>query len=222
MPLANRQLNGRQAVAVVLAVIVVGAAAYGLYFGIATFLHRRTVRASIPKYLDGLRGHRDQIVKAIEKYHTQFGFYPQNHAKNGPERALLNPLYYELMGTLWVTNYQAFRLSNTKDLLKLDRALAAFNMRSFSNSMTSGPIATLWPTNFIDNLGFVGHEDDDVILLASSAPDGIDETVLDDFNTSTWRYAADPAEHNPGKYDLWIELDVLGQHYVIGNWDAVR
>jgi len=39
---------------------------------------------------------------------------------------------------------------------------------------------------------------------------------------SPWRYAADPAEHNKGRFDLWIEVDVLGQHFLIGNWEGAR
>jgi hypothetical protein len=221
MSSAKRQLTARQSIGVVVLILLVGALGYGAYAAGASFLHRRAVRAAIPKYLDGLRVQRDQLAKSIERYRAQFGFYPPNHAKNGPERAKLNPLYYELMGTLWVTNYQAFRLSSTKDMLKLERALAAFNMSSFSNSLPAAS-PPLWPTNFIENLGFLSHKDDDVLLLRSPPPDAVDDAVQEDFNPSTWRYAADPSEHNPGKYDLWIELEVLGQHHVIGNWDAVR
>jgi hypothetical protein len=223
MSAANRQLSARQTLAVVVGSILLGAVVYGLYLGGSTFIHRRAVRAAIPKYLDGLRGQRDQLAQAIEKYHAQFGFYPQNHSTNNAQRAILNPLYYELLGTLWVSNYQAFRLSTTKDLLKLDQAMNAFHMSSFSNSLAAPPgISPVWPTNFLDNLGFAGREQDDIIMVCSGTPDGIDDAVVQDFNASNWRYAADPAEHNPGKFDLWVELDVLDQHFVIGNWDKVR
>ena len=50
-------------------------------------------------------------------------------------------------------------------------------------------------------------------------PDGISEDLTDDFVTTTWRYAADPAEHNKGKFDIWMELTVLNQHFVIRNWE---
>jgi hypothetical protein len=223
MRAAKRQLTARQTIAVLLGSALVAAVVYGAYLAGLTFMHRRAVRAVIPKYLDGLRGQRDQLAQAIERYHVQFGFYPQNHTTNSTQRAVLNPLYYELLGTLWVSNYQAFRLSTTKDLLKIDRAMSAFNMSSFSNSLAApAEISPTWPTNFLDHLGFVGREEDDVFLVCSGPPDGIDDAVVQDFNASNWRYAADPAEHNPGKYDLWIDLDVLDQHFVIGNWEKVR
>jgi hypothetical protein len=93
--------------------------------------------------------------------------------------------------------------------------LRSFNMLSFSNSI----LAPEWPTNFLDGLGFVGLPGNDAILLSSSVPDGISEDLTDDFVTTTWRYAADPAEHNKGKFDIWMELTVLNQHFVIRNWE---
>jgi len=50
----------------------------------------------------------------------------------------------------------------------------------------------------------------------------IPENIIDYFDFSTWRYTTDPAEHNPGKFDLWVELDVEGKHFLIGNWSGAN
>jgi hypothetical protein len=37
-----------------------------------------------------------------------------------------------------------------------------------------------------------------------------------------WRYPTNPAEHNPDKSDLWIEVNVAGKHFTIGNLPEVK
>jgi hypothetical protein len=216
--LKNQALSPSQGVAVVAGLLVMGAGVYGLYHIAAESWHRRGVTAAIPSYLDGVKAQRDSLAQAIEKYHSQFGFYPPNHATNLVGRALVNPLYYELTGTRWNSNLQSFGLPTTKDPVKPALLLKNFNLASFSNSL---PFPS-WPTNFLEHLGLAGTEENEVIMVNSPIPDGVDEKFNDDFSASTWRYAADPAEHNKGKFDLWIELDVLGQHLVVNNWDDRR
>ena len=215
--LSNRALSPAQAFGWILALLLIAAAGYALYVTAADAWHRRGVRAAIPKYLDGLRAQRDALSQAVERYHAQFDFYPPNHPTNA-NRAVLNPLYYELVGARWDTNFGTFRLPTTKDPVKPEMMLRMFNLSSFSNSLLS----LAWPTNFIEGAGLVGRQQDEIILVSSSTPDGIEEKFTDDFVSSPWRYATDPAEHNKGKFDIWIELAVLDQHFVIGNWPEAQ
>jgi hypothetical protein len=215
--LKNRALTPAQSAAVILGLTVVAGAGYGLYWVAARAWHERAVRAVIPTYLEGLRAQRDELSRAIERYRAQFGFYPPNHATNS-DRALVNPLYYELAGTRWNTDLGTFGLPTTKDPVRPQMMRKNFGMSAFSNSL----VIPAWPTNFIEGVGLAGREQDEIILVSSTTPDGIDEKLSDDFVSSPWRYVVDPAEHNPGKFDIWLELTVLNRHFKIGNWEGVR
>ncbi len=214
MNLKNRALSPFQTLGWVAGLALAGVVVYFISAGIGAAWHRRKVHAAIPKYLDGLRAQRNRLASAIQQYHHRFGFYPQNHSPKA-DRALLNPLYYELVGTRWSTNFAAFRLPTTKDTIRPDQMLKLFGSTAFSNSLAE-PNA---PTNFLGDLGFSAVEQEDVIMVNSSAPETIEDQLTEDFATTPWRYSADPAEHNKGRFDLWIELDVLDQHFLIGNWD---
>ena len=214
MKLRNRPLSPVQTIFVIVGVLALGIGAYELYLVASRVLHRIAVRATIPKYLQGLRTHRDQLSQAIERYHSQFGFYPPNHCTNQQNRAYVNTLFYELVGTRWDTNLHTFSLPTTKDPVEPEMIMRVFNMASFSNTLTFPS----WPTNFLGGLSIGGRDENGVTMVSSTFVEGIDYEISDDFSTTPWRYAADPAEHNKGKFDLWIELNVLDQHFVIRNW----
>jgi len=161
MRLKNQALTPLQALVVILALFVFVGLGYGLYRVAEKFRHQRNVRASISKYLDGLRGQRDVLGQAVERYHAQLGFYPPNHSTSRTERASLNPLYYELVGTQWSTNYQSYRVPNAKETIKPETMEKIFHMNSFSNSL----IGPSWPTNFANGLGVSGREEGEVILM---------------------------------------------------------
>ncbi len=213
----NRALTGGQTAGVLLALLLLAVSGYGLYLVVERLWHQRAVRAAIPKYLEGLRAQREELSRAIERYHAQFGFYPQDRSTNA-ERALVNPLYYELAGTRWHPDLGTFGLPTTKDPVKPEMMVKRFGMAAFSNALVS----PAWPTNFIEGGGLTGREEGEVVLVSSTTPDGVDEGLSDDFVTTAWRYAANPAEHNEGRFDIWLELTVLDQHFTIGNWEGVR
>ena len=210
----TKNLSTGQSLLVVGCVLVGVACAYGGYRLVAFALHRRSVSAAIPKYLEVLKSDREKLSGAIRRYHDHFGFYPPNRSTNLSTRALNNTLYYELSGTRWNSNLYSFRLPATKETVTPVELLKAFNMTSFSNTLASSD----WPTNFLEGLGFGGLEENNVILVVSGSPDGIDYNIADDFNVTPWRYVADPAIHNEGKFDLWMEVEVLGQKFEIQNW----
>jgi hypothetical protein len=114
--------------------------------------------------------------------------------------------------------FKTFGVPTAKETINPDRMANLFNMRSFSNSLTFPS----WPTNFISGGGCAAREEDDIMMVGYGIPDELSPDIDDGFQITTWRYSADPAEHNPGKFDIWIEVDVLGQHIVIGNWAEVR
>jgi hypothetical protein len=212
--MVNRNLSFRQSLLVIVLVAAIGASVYGIYLLIAQALHRKAVAAAVPKYVEALTADREKITAALERYRKQFGFYPRNLGTNLANRAVENPLYYELVGTRWETNLHAFRLPTTKDPVTVEMMLRAFNSAAFSNRVE----APNWPTNFIEGARLAGREINDVIVVLSPGAEDIEQSVSNDIDISPWRYVADPAEHNQGKFDLWVELEALGQKYTIKNW----
>lgn len=176
--------------------------------------HRQRVEAMLPHYLAMLQAHRDQLVRAIETYRAQLGFYPPNAATQKLDWATLNPLYYELAGTRWHPDERWFGLPTTKQPLSLETLQKSFGLTSFSNT-TQFPT---WPTNFLQQAPVSFREENGVLLLVSVVPAEIPDDLADDFVLTPWRYATAPAEHNPGRFDLWMELRANGQSYHISNW----
>ncbi len=218
MPFKNQKLNPFQALVAILAVGALAGLVYLIYQTGSHVWHQRQIKAGIPNYLTHLRTQRDGLIQAIENYHAHFGFYPPNHSTNKTQRAMINPLYYELAGTRWNPQYKSFGVSTAKETISGDTMEKFFNMRSFSNFLAY----PLWPTNFTSRGDFTIREDEDIMMVGYSIPGEVETDIDDGFRISTWRYAAEPAEHNVGKFDIWIEVEVLGQRMVVGNWPDAR
>jgi hypothetical protein len=217
----GQPLSGKQMAATVGVLLLAAGAVYGLYHGVAFLWHRHMLDRAIPSALAGLRTQRDALSSAIESYKAQFGYYPPLYTIPGHSRGVLNPLCYELVGTRFDAKAGEFRIPVTKDALTVDDAQKYFNARSFSNCL--GFPAS--PTNFLSNrplaFGPLTREVD-AFGIAVSYTEVTAERFWDDFEFSTWRYVTNPAEHNPGKFDLWVEVNVAGKHFTIGNWAQVQ
>jgi hypothetical protein len=199
----------------------VAGAFYGGYRGVTAIWHHRAIERAIPNVLTGLRGQRDMMVDAIESYKKQFGFYPPLFTAAGPERGLLNPLCYELLGVRFEPKTAQFYIPSSKDGLSADEAQKYFNARSFSNCF---PFPAL-PTNFMANRPFPITplvKDIDLYGIGVGYTEFTPEALWEDFEFTPWRYVTNPAQHNPGKFDLWIEANVDRKHFTIGNWAEVK
>jgi len=81
------------------------------------------------------------------------------------------------------------------------------------------------PTNFLANRPIPISplvKDEDVFGLGVGYTAFTPQEFWEDFEFTSWRYATNPAQHNPGKFDLWIEVNVAGKHFIVGNWDGVK
>jgi prepilin-type N-terminal cleavage/methylation domain-containing protein len=176
----------------------------------------------------------NQYVNAIETYKLETGEYPPDHGLMGQtttndmnlyrKRAALNPLVYELTGTIF-TNGNFIVLADNDSLESLTFQ-KIFGRRGIRNS------ARL--KSDIDFKGFnlkegqkeeiktttLGAPDADVEILKVPVPghftiDG--RTANTKFNP--WFYdASSTNRHNKNSYDLWAEIVVQGKTNVIGNW----
>jgi hypothetical protein len=81
------------------------------------------------------------------------------------------------------------------------------------------------PTNFLANRPLAITpltKEADVFGIGLSYTEFTLESFWEDFEFTPWRYVTNPAEHNPGKFDLWVEVNVAGKHFTIGNWPEVK
>jgi hypothetical protein len=217
----RQPLSAKEMIGVVGLVAVAGASLYGLYCGAAALWHRRMLEKAIPAALAGVRVQRDALISSIQDYKAQFGYFPPMFAPSGPNRGVLNPLCYELIGVRFEPKAAAFHISITKDPLKVEEVQKTFNMRSFSNCVSFPAM----PTNFLANKSLPVcpiTPNSELFGIGIGYPDFTPEAFWRDFDFSPWRYVTNPAEHNPGKFDLWIEIDVAGKHFTIGNWPEVN
>lgn len=217
-----RQPLSAKQTGLVLAGLLLGAAAlYGAYRVTTTFWHRRMLEKSIPGALAGIRAQREELAGVIETYKAHFGFYPPLLTPTSPDRGIINPLCYELLGTRFDRRSSAFYIPITKDGLAATAVRKFFKMDSFSNSLAFPTV----PTNFLSNRAVAPQpltRDADLFGLGLTYTMFTPEAFWEDYHFSPWRYATNPANHNPGKYDLWVEVDVAGKHFTIGNWSEVQ
>ncbi len=208
-------------VAVVALVLLASATVYEIYRGIAGLWHRRLVEQAIPAALAGARTQRDALMAVIESYKAHFGYYPPLYTGPGPARGVVNPLCYELLGSRYEPKHKEFQIPITKDGLSVDEAQKYFNAHSFSNCLSFPNL----PTNFLYNRGIATEplgNGIEAFGVGVNYTDFIVEQFWQDFEFTTWRYTTNPAEHNPGKFDLWVDIIVAGKHFSIGNWPEVR
>jgi hypothetical protein len=176
-----------------------------------------------------------KLETAIDRYKAAYGFYPPSNHRTQNNQALINQLYYELVGT---TNagtsaspaYQTLdgslptSLSGGAPGSDVDKA---FGVGGFMNCTkpNGGEDATaaknflpdlkpnqIWP-QFTNNSvlirllkGSVGGPDDGYQPLGTGT-----------LGLNPWRYVC-PGTNNPGSYDLWVQLRISGKTNLICNW----
>src|SRR5579859_2556744 len=222
----NRRLTAKQGILVVLLIGLAGGSAYLLYnLTVARILSAR-IHAAVPVLCDAIRHQREAILNALEAYKTQFGAYPPDHLINlTPPRVdpLTNTLLYELAGTLYHPGGKQFQVGG---LEPADESYVTnfFQCRRFRNcSENPQDLKHFLPKQAIAWRQL--HDDPDVFVLGfdtSSASIPPDLFWQVDGKISSWRYVQSSPTNNPGKFDLWIELNLDNRVITIGNWKAVE
>jgi hypothetical protein len=219
----NRRIGARETLAVVVVVLALAGAGYGVTkFIVAKILEAR-VKAALPQFCGQLRQQRQTIIAAIEAYKAHFGFYPPDHLlSREPLRvdAVTNALFYELAGVHYDRANQLFEIQG------MEAAQAKFvkellGCEGFTNCAENATQARRFlPTGFLPVQLF--HDDPDVYALGAVPYDGPHWEVIWEINISSWRYVSTSATNNPGKFDLWLELKWKDQSITIGNWKAAE
>jgi type II secretory pathway pseudopilin PulG len=174
-------------------------------------------------------------VNAIETYKLETGEYPpdngnlKNFNTNNnyfayQSNAALNPLFYELTGTLFKnTPTPGYEKVQDRDFVPVTDIKTVFKVEGLRNSARV--------KEDIDYKGFSVKESQTQRILPSTYGAGVEVLVVPvpgPFNLvssngttkfNPWFYdASSTNRHNKNSFDLWAEISVGGKNQVIGNW----
>ena len=185
----------------------------------------RTVKKT--QYIKHATGEMHQLEAAIESYKSAHGFYPPSN----PGNPLTNQLYYELIGTTnTVTSPQTFRTLDGEQTLKATDLTAAFGgVSGLANCSRHDADAESVPAkNFLgeiksgqtQSLQASGWPEPVTLLVTSvNGPDREYQPIPGKQDFNPWRYVS-PGVKNPNSYDLWVQIRINGETYLICNWNT--
>jgi prepilin-type N-terminal cleavage/methylation domain-containing protein len=184
------------------------------------------------QYLYNAQAEMAKLETAIDRYKAAYGFYPPDNHLTQTNQALINQLYYELVGT---TNTAA--PGNDPNYHPLDgRGLdlsggmpagfvyQAFGVGGFMNcSKSGGGEDATAAKNFLPDLRpnqTANISNSVAVTVLITAVGGPDNTYkpLGASGLNPWRYVC-PGTNNPGSYDLWVQLAISGKNNLICNWN---
>ena len=208
---ASAKAGARSAVSLLLVAAIAGAA----YFAARPIWHRAHVRRALPGVLAEARRQREELVGAIEAYRKVYGIYPPTIAAGDKMPPGVNSLFYELVGTRHDDKLEHFYDPTQKESLGGGDLARTFGIKQFTNTL---PFPE-WPEDFLSKRQLSKKEfnEGSGIFGVGFNESEIPAEVSEDFAISPWRYAAKPSGNGAGAFDLWLEVDVLGQHYTVGG-----
>jgi prepilin-type N-terminal cleavage/methylation domain-containing protein len=190
------------------------------------------------QYLRSAQAGMEQIETAIERYHAAYGFYPPDN----PTNALVNQLYFELLGTTVITNASLGVNGNPLVYQSLDdptmqlpqgglNSVFSSSVNGFMNCNRPGASEDTRPAqNFLPGLkpdqvavytNYFPQNKLPIKLLVASV--GGPDLAYCPLGTGApginpWRYNSSNPTNNPGAYDLWVQLSISGKTNLICNW----
>jgi len=174
------------------------------------------------KYITMTRAEMGKIESAIESYHSDRSFYPPGGVNN-----LVNPLYYELVGT--TINGLNYVTLDSSAQIPVAQVNSAFGVNGFVNctkgsgedaSPAKSYLSGLKPqqfgtltTNTASSLYYAT-----LLLGSAGGPDKNYATPgYPTASNNPWRYKS-PGTYNPNSYDLWMQLVISGKTNLVCNW----
>jgi hypothetical protein len=182
---------------------------------------RSRVRQAMPKVREETARELQTLMRAIEAYKSSLGCYPPDHviSRNPPRvDVVTNALLYELLGTVHDRTNEVFYLEHLPAIRgRLVRRF--FDVDSFKNCAERPELVKpfIRMSEIRSTLG-VSSKPDVALLAFFPAWEGIEPELTQEIGLASWRYNATAPVHNPGSYDLWIEVPVSGTKVVVGNW----
>ena len=184
-----------------------------------------------------IRAQRDQLAAAIESYRADFNQYPPDHASSGVNlHPALNPLYYELTGTIASDQGAYYRSVEREQRLTSAQLQPILGVQGFVNSTESPqrpkPFLTGLKANQHQEIPVTGANGELTVELlvipypwprnqAASAPlaGRVSASAPSDKKfANPWRYVSTKPTNNVAAYDLWAEAFIGKRRTIIGNW----
>lgn len=179
---------------------------------------------------------RDKLVTSIESYRYDFNQYPPDNAKNGRNvNPAVNPLYYELAGTISSQQGRYYRLTDHDERLSAGAINRLFNRKGFLNSAEAPKKPKSYLVDLKDRqraeiaINGVGHAD----LLVSPVEWPMQKEawknaaplrgVVSDprlLRLNPWQYVSTRPVHNQNSFDLWSDVVIGKERQIIGNWQS--
>lgn len=188
--------------------------------------------ANRSKLVARAQGELTQVALLISSYQAKLGHYPPDNRDPANHQLIsgLNPLYYELAGTV-VTAPHTY---TTKD--GSGRALTAQEVTTFFGPGVSGFansdhgatesrsaasfLNNLKPNQMADTTINAGATPVTGRILVCTVPGTDSNNPPLDPALNPWRYNSSSPTNNPKSYDLWTDIKVNGQVLRICNWSS--
>jgi prepilin-type N-terminal cleavage/methylation domain-containing protein len=162
----------------------------------------------------------------INNYKDKFGSYPPDN----PGGPVTNGLYYELSGTKFTA--ASFQTLDGLDSINNLDVTTYFGIPGFLNTMTNAPppalppgvtLSTLQAKNYLpelkpDQSALISTAPPVRVLTAPGKPAPGNTIIVNGQPVNPWRYNCTTPIHNPGRFDLWAEINIGGVTNIIGNW----
>jgi len=184
------------------------------------------------------RSELDKLVTAIESYHADFNQYPPDNAKDGVNvNPAVNPLYYELVGTVSSNQGNLYLTVDRSERVTASEVKSAFNG---AGGFVNSAVAPAKPRPYLRDLKarqrreikLPGANDIEVLAAPVDWPrKWLDLSPLRSVTTdprlreiNPWHYVSTRPTNNPASFDLWgvwatgRVVDGTNELRVFGNW----
>jgi prepilin-type N-terminal cleavage/methylation domain-containing protein len=193
----------------------------GIIAVLAAMIFPITAAVNKRRNLNRAKAELSQVEMAIQNYNTKLGHYPPDN----PANAIINALYYELLGTQFVNNGTAYQTMDGSAQINTNAVPGIFGVSGFVNcSRGTGDEAQ---PGIKFSQGFTAGQYVDTgtapntYRLLGCAVDG-PEAMLDSGNRkiSPYWYNCSSQTNNPNSFDLWLDLSIGSHGYRVSNWSA--
>jgi prepilin-type N-terminal cleavage/methylation domain-containing protein len=185
---------------------------------LAAFIFPVTAAIEKNKYITRSRLEMGQVGTAIDDYKDTYGFYPPDN----PGNPLLNQLYYELIGTTNTASGTFQTLDGSSTVTSGTLTSTFGGVSAFINCSKPGSgeqvvagrnfLHELRPTQTTPYNGVT-------LLVASVGGPDANYAPLTGSASNPWRYISSNPTNNPNSYDLWVQLSISGNKYLVCNWN---
>jgi prepilin-type N-terminal cleavage/methylation domain-containing protein len=162
-----------------------------------------------------------QMESAINDYHGTLGSYPPDN----PNTPVINPLYFELLGT--TNDGNTYVTLDTSGKISTGAINSTFGRQGFTNTGKQAHSSDERgaPTSFLKQLkakqiaAIPGNSDIKVLVCSVEWPDSGSTAPISGTTLNPWRYVSTHPINNAGSFDLWVDLVLGNKTYRVNNWN---